>query len=59
VDSYFLLIVILAFLLRRLRPKAIVESRLWQGQCIWLFEHACAAADLYCLDQEMRRHKHL
>ncbi|RDD61883.1 hypothetical protein [Ferruginivarius sediminum] len=46
------------FALRRLKPKAIVESGLWQGQGTWLFEQACPDAELYCLDPDMSRLKY-
>jgi hypothetical protein len=43
------------FMLRKLRPTAVVESGLWRGQGTWLIEQACPDADLYCIDIDLGR----
>ncbi|MEK6801190.1 MAG: hypothetical protein AABZ34_00795 [Nitrospirota bacterium] len=43
------------FVLKTLSPKAIIESGLWLGQGTWLFEQACPAADLHCIDIDLSR----
>jgi len=43
------------FGLKRLRPKAVVESGIWYGQGTWLIERACPEAELYCIDVKLDR----
>jgi hypothetical protein len=43
------------FGLRRLKPRAIVESGIWLGQGTWFFERACPEAELYCIDVNLER----
>jgi hypothetical protein len=43
------------FVLKTLSPKAIIESGLWLGQGTWLFEQACPAAELHCIDIDLSR----
>jgi hypothetical protein len=43
------------FGLKRLRPKAVVESGIWLGQGTWLIEQACPDAELYCIDPVLDR----
>lgn len=45
---------LLWFALRKLKPKAIVESGVWKGQGTWCIEHACPEAELYCLDINLK-----
>ena len=47
------------FMLRMLRPAAVVESGIWRGQGTWLIEQACPEARLYCIDIDLsnRRYK--
>ncbi len=43
------------FVLKKLKPKAIVESGVWFGQGTWLFEQACPDAELHCIDLNLNR----
>lgn len=43
------------FGLKRLAPKAVVESGVWLGQGTWLIEQACPQADLYCIEPVLDR----
>lgn len=43
------------FALRKLNPRAIIESGVWYGQGTWFFEKACPDAQLYCIDPCMSR----
>lgn len=38
------------FLLRKLRPTAVIESGVWRGLGTWMIEQACPEADLYAID---------
>jgi hypothetical protein len=38
------------FGLKRLKPKAVIESGIWHGQGTWLIEQACPDAELFCID---------
>jgi hypothetical protein len=38
------------FVLRFLRPAAVIESGVWHGQGTWFMEHACPDAELFCID---------
>lgn len=46
------------FVLKTLKPKAIVESGVWHGQGTWLFEKACPNAELHCIDLNLKRIKY-
>ena len=37
-------------IVKKLAPKVVVESGVWRGQSTWLFEQACPAAQLVCID---------
>lgn len=41
------------FVLKTLRPKAIVESGVYQGLGTWFFERACPEAELHCIDVDL------
>ena len=43
------------FVLRRLAPRAIVESGVWHGQGTWFFERACPRAQLHCVEPHLER----
>lgn len=43
------------FILKKLKPPAIVESGVWYGQGTWFFEQACPDAQLYCIDINLER----
>jgi len=45
---------LLWFVLQRLKPKAVVESGVWQGQATWIIEQACPDATLYCIDHSSK-----
>ncbi|MBF8271543.1 MAG: hypothetical protein HW380_648 [Magnetococcales bacterium] len=43
------------FILKKLKPKAIIESGVWYGQGTWFFEHACPDAQIHCIDINLDR----
>jgi len=43
------------FALQTLKPIAIIESGVWLCQGSWFFEKACADAQLYCIDVNLKR----
>jgi len=43
------------FALKKMKPRAIVESGVWLGQGTWFFEQACPQASLYCIDPNQNR----
>ncbi|MBF0110248.1 MAG: hypothetical protein HQL76_13850 [Magnetococcales bacterium] len=43
------------FILRRLKPRVIVESGVWHGLGTWFFEQACPEAELHCIDINLER----
>jgi hypothetical protein len=38
------------FVLRTLKPAAIIESGVWKGQGTWFMQQACPTAKLYCIE---------
>lgn len=43
------------FMLRSLRPEAVIESGVWRGQGTWLIEQACPDAALFCAEPNIAR----
>ncbi|MGH8612207.1 MAG: hypothetical protein ACREYF_09250 [Gammaproteobacteria bacterium] len=43
------------FVLKKLKPKAIIESGVWLGQGTWFFEKTCPDAELHCIDLNLER----
>ena len=38
------------FMLKKIKPKTIIESGVWKGQGTWLIEQACPKSQIICLD---------
>jgi hypothetical protein len=38
------------FILKRLKPRFVIESGVWKGQGTWLIEQACPDARIFCID---------
>jgi len=43
------------FALKKLNPKAIVESGVYLGQGTWFLEKAFSDAELYCIDIDLQQ----
>ena len=47
------------YILKKLKPKVIIESGVWMGQGTWFFEKACPESMIVCIDPNLNFRKYI